>query len=124
MAFTPTAVRGAAVASKPLWALPSLADTNYFPLSGNVELTASAGQIAGSVLTAPMVSGPVTVTAYSAAPGDGEIPAALGEGRGQQAVFIHCAQRFLHPPAELAVGDLQGQVVVFGGNRQLDALSG
>ena len=43
----------------------TLADTNYFPLSGNVELTASAGQIAGSVLTAPMVSGPVTVTAYS-----------------------------------------------------------
>ncbi len=43
----------------------NLADTNYFPMGGPVQLEASAGEIAGSTFTAPQTGGMVTITAWS-----------------------------------------------------------
>ena len=43
----------------------TLADTNYFPMGGTVQLEASAGEINGSTFTAPQSGGLVTVTAWS-----------------------------------------------------------
>lgn len=44
----------------------NLADTHYIPMRGTVELEASAGEITGTVFTAPQESGPVTITASAA----------------------------------------------------------
>lgn len=43
----------------------NLADTNYFPMGGPVQLEASAGEITGSTFTAPPEGGMVTITAWS-----------------------------------------------------------
>ncbi|MDE6879860.1 MAG: phosphodiester glycosidase family protein [Oscillospiraceae bacterium] len=41
----------------------NLADSHYYPMAGDIQYSASAGTVTGGVLTAPLESGTVTVTA-------------------------------------------------------------
>ncbi len=41
----------------------NLADSHYYPMAGEIQFSSSAGTVSGDVLTAPLETGPVTVTA-------------------------------------------------------------
>ena len=43
----------------------TLADSHYYPVAGDIQLVPSAGEMQGSVFTAPQTGGTVTVSAFS-----------------------------------------------------------
>lgn len=118
-----TADAPAVLAGRTVSFTAQLADTNYFPMDGAVTFEASAGEMNGSVLTAPLTGGVVTVTArYGAVSAQLNVlvldePATLSIQRGGsaitslsvtpgQVVSLTADARYGHRPLEIGPSDL------------------